>query len=35
MPGWERVYQDPVAALYVRKPVALTPAKLPELRAAQ
>jgi hypothetical protein len=29
MPGWERVYQDAVAALYVRKPVVLARAKLP------
>jgi hypothetical protein len=32
MPGWERVYQDPVAALYVRKPAVLAATKLPELR---
>jgi hypothetical protein len=35
MPGWERVYQDQVAALYVRKPAAPAPAKLAEVRTGR
>jgi hypothetical protein len=36
MPGWERVYQDQVAALYVRKPAAMGPTKpLPVTLAGQ